>query len=166
LIEGLDQEIVHAGREAIVAHLAEGVGGYGDDRNMRSLDGLAGTDAPRRLEPIHELHLAIHQHEIEALACAQLDGDAAIGCGYDTTAHILEKAGGDLLVDGIVLDDKDSGAELRTRGARWIAHEARNEARPCRALRDGGEAIEQLRRTDRLGQDRRHAELLEAMVHH
>ena len=64
-IERLHQKIVHAGRKAGVAVLAEGIGGERNDARARqALCGFRGADAARRLQPVEFGHVHVHQNEI------------------------------------------------------------------------------------------------------
>ena len=64
-VERLDQEAVHAGGEAGLAVLGEGVGGQRDDRRARvAAFGLGGADAARGLEAVDAGHVHVHQHQV------------------------------------------------------------------------------------------------------
>ena len=121
------------------------------------------ADAPGRLDAVHDRHLAIHQNEVEFLLREEADGDLAVGRGDDATAHHFEDAGGDLLIDGIVLGDEDARAEIGLIGMRLAAQTWRH-ARAGRLRRDRDQGVEELRRPHRLGQDSGGVEALEAAV--
>jgi hypothetical protein len=63
-IDRLGQVIVHAGRQAALAILGEGIGGHGDDRGR----GVAGqlADAPGDFQAIDARHQQIHQDQVVA----------------------------------------------------------------------------------------------------
>ncbi len=69
------------------------------------------ADGPRRLETIQFGHFTIHQDQIETLPRHQLGGNGAVGRGDDAAAHILQYAGGDILVYRIVLGHQDRASK-------------------------------------------------------
>src|SRR5690348_14197477 len=94
-----------------------------DDR--RTAGSTAGRGALRfdfayarcRREAVHDRHLAIHEDQVESLALEMLDPNLTIRCRDDAAIHLLEDAGSYLLVDGVVLNHEDAGAEAGGDGA-------------------------------------------------
>jgi len=78
----------------------------------------------RRLEAVHNRHLAVHQHEREVLARERAHRLAAVGDHEHVVAQLGEQARRHLLVDEVVLRQKDADPRLGRSGR------ARRERRP------------------------------------
>ena len=63
-----------------------------------------------RVESAHDRHLQIHQHEVEGLAIEPRQGLTAVLGDRHVMAAAGQQAGGDPLVDHVVLDEQDAGA--------------------------------------------------------
>ena len=104
--------IVHARGEATLLFLDGGMGGHGDD-GQRGEAGV-GTDFYRSLMAVHHRHLEVHQDDVERgwlRAVEQLlDGFLTVVSHVHCGPRAFEQFHGDLLVDLVVLSEKDAGA--------------------------------------------------------
>jgi hypothetical protein len=66
------------GLARLAAVLLEHVGGQGHDRHVRAVQALELADRERRLEPVHDRHLHVHQDHVVAAAAGPLDGLHAV----------------------------------------------------------------------------------------
>ena len=108
-VDRLGDVVVHAGGQTLLRIALHGVGGHGDDRHV----GPAAVQAPDRggrLEPVHLRHLDVHEDEIVGKIADRLDRFPAVGGDIDAVAQLGDQAGGDLLVDLIVLGHQDAQA--------------------------------------------------------
>ena len=108
----LGDVVVHADRHAFFAVSGHGIGGQGDD----------GQSPPRRwrhqgaqgaggLEPVHDGHLAIHQHQIERLREGALKGLGPVAGYRDLDAQSAQHPDGYPLIDRVVLCEEDTSFE-------------------------------------------------------
>lgn len=116
--DGLGDEVVHAGLEAEVAVCGEGVGSHGDDGDAGGRPGgeLAGADAAGTFVAVHGRHLDIHEDCVEGAGFEDLECGVAVGGDDGGVSVFREEAGGESLIDGVVLNEEDSEAG---EGERW-----------------------------------------------
>jgi hypothetical protein len=100
--------IVHAGPQALFPILVEGIGGHGQDGERAA----AGQPADGRggLQPVHDRHLDVHQHQVKGGLVHHLDRGFAIVGEAHPHAHAFQQQAGHLLVDHVILDQQDVGA--------------------------------------------------------
>ena len=112
-VNRLGNVIVHPGGDAGGTLLERGMRGHGDDRQRRET--AVGTDVRRRLIAIHLGHLQIHEDHVVGGRVRppqqRLDGFAAVVRDVHRGAGAFEQFDGDLLVDVVVLGQKDARAE-------------------------------------------------------
>src|SRR5437763_1500710 len=108
------------------------------------------ANAPGCIEAVHDRHLAIHQNKIETLFRKQLDRGPPVGGCDRGTAHLLQDAARDILVDRIVLDDENAGVELNPGCGSALADIKRSDPVLARAGGDRCQTVEQYRRPCRL----------------
>jgi len=107
--------VVHAGGEAALAGVEDGVGGEGDDVGLGA--GVFLADAAGGFEAVHFGHVAIHEDDVEGGLLEGFEGFEAVGDAVGFVPEFLEEKGGDALVDGVVFDDEDAvGVGV---GGRW-----------------------------------------------
>ena len=73
-----------------------------------------GADRRRRLEPVHDRHHHVHQHQVVGAGRDRADGGLPVGDGGRAVAEALEQAGRDQAVGRVVLGDQHA----RRRGRR------------------------------------------------
>src|ERR1051326_9467656 len=134
---GFDEEVVHACVQTALPDFGEGMRRQCDNRRARARvlhirfpphDPLDIANAAGCVEAVPDRHLAIHQDQIEILLGKQLDGGASVGGRDDGTAHLLQDAARDILVNRIVLNDKNAGIEPHLRSCTALADIERSDA--------------------------------------
>ena len=105
--ERLAQVVVHAVLQALLALLAQGAGGDGDQVG-RACAGRGIQDAPAGLQAVHHRHLDVHQDHIIRLALHGLQGFQAVLHQVGAVAQLAQHQHGQLLVDGVVLGHQDA----------------------------------------------------------
>ncbi len=102
-LQGLAQQIAHAGRHRPALHIGLATGGHGNDRQppqVRIPANLAG-----RGEAVHDRHLTIHQHSVKApLLKQQTQGLRTVRRQHHLDSHALQQALQHFLVEPVVLD--------------------------------------------------------------
>ena len=83
------------------------MGSQADNRQMPAAGPLPGADVARSFDPVHFRHLQVHQRQVEVGSGEKVQGLAPVPGGCDCMAAILEQAVGDLLVEGVVLDQQN-----------------------------------------------------------
>ena len=93
--------LIHAGVQATLAVGFQRIGGHGDDGQ----GGKAGIGAQlaRGLQPVHDRHLHVHQHQVVRLALHLLHGHVAVTGQIHLHARCLQQLLGHLLVERVVL---------------------------------------------------------------
>jgi len=77
--DGLRDEIAHAGAQALLPGSRERVRAHADDRDACTVAlRLARADPLRRLDAVHDRHLAVHQHHVDATGDESLERLAAV----------------------------------------------------------------------------------------
>jgi L-glyceraldehyde 3-phosphate reductase len=108
---GLGEEIVHSRREASLTIAIHGVRGQRDYRYVDATPaGRARTQLPRRFEPIHLGHVAIHEHEVERFPHQRLECGGARTDYPDAVAQLPKHRFDDGLIHGVVLGHQDRQA--------------------------------------------------------
>ena len=102
-VHRLGNVVVHAGGQAGVAVLAEGVGGHRDDRR-----GLAGapTDRPCRGKTVEHGHLHVHQDQVVAPRRGEFDRARAVLRSFNHQVHAAQQFFGHFPVDRIVFSQQ------------------------------------------------------------
>ena len=92
--------LVHARIQAALAVNLQRIGSHGDDGQ----GGKAGVGAQlaRGLQPVHDRHLHVHQHQVIRLALHLLNGHVAVTGQVHLHACGLQQLLGDLLVERVV----------------------------------------------------------------
>jgi hypothetical protein len=104
----LCEVVVHARSHAAVDVRLQGAGCEGDHRHGPSGGVGQGSDAPACLVPVHDRHLAVHQHAVEWLARDSLNrGGAVVHQRSAGEAEPAQELQHQLLVHGVVLGDQD-----------------------------------------------------------
>ncbi len=138
---GLGEEAVHAGVAAALLVVLLGVGGQRDDGHPRRALVEQAADGGRGLVAVHDRHLAVHQHQVEAAAGGDLDRLRAVVGDLPPQAQLVEHRLGDALVDRVVLDQQDAAGQaarqaLLRRRRRLVGDRPREDA-PERAVQRG-----------------------------
>ena len=89
-----------------------GVRGHRDDGQVGTRRAFGRADQAGRLEPAHLRHLHVHQHDVEVLSLERRERFASVGGDRHGVAAPLEQAGGQPLVDQIVLGQQHVEAPL------------------------------------------------------
>ena len=97
-------EAIHAGFATALAVFLESIGSQGQDRQAGSFGQL--SDAPARLEPVHNGHLDVHEHKIEGFAVDCLHRLGTILHGRHRQRDGGEQRLGDLPVQGAVFNQQ------------------------------------------------------------
>ncbi len=125
------------------------------------------TDRPRRLEPVHLRHLAIHQDRIELALSGRVDRLSPVRRLVEFVADRTEDLAGDQPIDPVIVNDQDPAITARLGGwgrpmgsgrigrAGHIARSFGPNANGIRPLRDDADhRVEQSRLTNRFVQTR------------
>src|SRR5690606_18369315 len=64
------------------------------------------TDAPRRLQPVHDRHLDVHQYGVVVALLHAFDGDLAVFGDVHVHALAAQQFGGEFAVDVVVLHEQ------------------------------------------------------------
>ena len=99
VVDGFGHETIHAGFQALLAHVFHGVGGDGDDGHGRVQDrrpqGRAGPDGAGGLDAVDLRHLDVHEHGVEAFL-SQIGVSLPGGFGHgEVMAHAAHVQSGD-----------------------------------------------------------------------
>lgn len=84
---GFGEEAIHAGLQAEVAVIVEGMCGESKDGDVVAGGRFEGANHARGLEPIHNRHAQVHQHEIESVLLKEVQGFLAIRGEGNRVAH-------------------------------------------------------------------------------
>ena len=105
--------VVHAGIEATLAIIAEGVGGHGENGHVLPVGQLA--NGAGGFKAIHQRHLHVHQHGFVATLTGHVQGLLAVVGKVYGEANRFEQAAGNFLVDQVVLcqQNRHAGCPLR-----------------------------------------------------
>ena len=104
----LGEEGVHAGFFALFLHTRECVPGHGDDGGL-VLEIEVSANAFGCVDAAHDWHLQIHEDEFVAIAGHHFDGLLTVISNVDPRiAESLEEHDGDLLIEGLIFDEKDA----------------------------------------------------------
>mmetsp|Transcript_7669 Transcript_7669/g.23399 ORF Transcript_7669/g.23399 Transcript_7669/m.23399 type:complete len:413 (-) Transcript_7669:3040-4278(-) len=113
-LHGLAQVYVHARLHALVAVSGHDVGGARNDGDRARRVALDAAHFPRRLPPIHERHVAVHEHRREGIvALKHAHRLPAIGHDHGAPRHGAQQAHYDLLRHRVVLRDECDGPPAR-----------------------------------------------------
>ena len=149
--DGLAEVAVHAGLEAILAIGIHRVGGHGDDPGTPGA-GEGFADAARGLEAVQFGHLDVHEDDVVLLAFEGLEDLGAVLDDVGTVPHLAEDAGGDLLVDDVVLGEQDAERAALAEAAVDAPGGTEQFVGDLAALERGGEDAVQLLEVGRLGE--------------
>ena len=106
------------GFEAFFPVAGHGVSRHGHDRQVGLRSAFLVPDGRRGLEPVHDGHLDIHQNQVERASAPALQGlPSPLFGDRDLVASVFENPDGQLLVDDIVLGQKDGVARVGRRQA-------------------------------------------------
>ena len=106
-------------------------------------------DRRGRLVPVHLGHLAVHEDGVIGARSVRVDGlDPVVG-DREAVAEVLEHLRADELVHLVVLHEQDRPAHLRRLGACLLRGDS-VASRPRPRIEAGDQAVEELRRADRL----------------
>ena len=103
-VDGLGEDVVHAGFAAAGDFPVHGAGGEGQDR--RGDAGLAESFCG--FEAVEDGHVVVHQDEVERLFTGPLDGFGTIFYQRHLHPLLLEQADDHALVHFVVLGDEDT----------------------------------------------------------
>ena len=105
---GLGQIAVRAGLGDLGLVLGHGVGGQGDDGNgLVALPGAPRPNGPDGVNPVHDRHLDVHEHQVEIRISQGVKGIGAVAHALHGVAHLFEQPLGGDLVDPVVLGQED-----------------------------------------------------------
>ncbi len=124
--DGFADVTVHAGLQTAFAVALHGVSGHGKDRRVSAGRRLTLADGRRRLETVHVRHLHVHEHQVEGIVLQGRDGLGAVADHHDRMPLTAEQSQGQLLVERIVLRQKD------VQDARRGSRRRRESLSPCR----------------------------------
>jgi hypothetical protein len=102
----LGEVVVHAGGQAGLPVLLEGIGRHRDDG--QGLGRVPLADQPGGLQAVHHRHLHVHQHQVEAAALDQAHGLLAVVGQGVVQAPAAQQHARHLLVGGVVLGQQDA----------------------------------------------------------
>nr|WP_230625960.1 hypothetical protein [Cupriavidus necator] len=162
-VDRLGDMVAHAGGQAALAVLGQGVGGHRDHRQAGQA--RLGADAARGLEAVHARHLHVHQRQVVGLHRQALQRLHAALRRIGRDAGLLQQVYRDLAVDLVVFHQQHAPLRQRPagpgRGARRLVGPRRIRIGRQHAQR----RIEQHRRAHRLEQRGVEAAAL-ALAHH
>ena len=83
------------------------------DRGYPAAPQFAGADRLRRLKPVHDGHLHVHQDDVEMFTLEALDRLLAIGRNADPVAGLFKQMQCQFLIDQVVFDEQHLQATSR-----------------------------------------------------
>jgi hypothetical protein len=104
-VDGLRNVVVHTGGDAAIAIALHGVGGHGHD-DVALSGCFTAANFGGCLIAVHHRHLTVHEDDVVSHILDHFDSFRAVGDEIDAATQTLEHAGGNDLIDGVVLDDQ------------------------------------------------------------
>ena len=84
-VDRLGEKVAHSTRQAVLPVLGKGIGRQRDDGRVL-VRSLLSADRLGRLDPVHARHCQVHEYDVVALACRQLDRGLAVFSNLDAAA--------------------------------------------------------------------------------
>ncbi len=94
---------------------------------------LAFANASRGLEPIHDRHLTVHEHQVVSLPVQTVERLLAVIGDLHRTAELREHGLGDFLVHQVIFDQQNAGVPPRGRRSAGVGR--RGSLRRARIIR-------------------------------
>ncbi len=119
-LDGLGDQVVHAGLQIFPDLMGHGVGGQRHDRGSRAAFGpFAGADHGRGGGPVHHRHLHVHQDQVPGLPLPGLNRLPSIGDHHRLDANLGQQGSQDQLVHAVVLGGEDANRAIGLGPGPW-----------------------------------------------